>query len=188
MLEYLMSGGPFAGLASSVFNQNMAALYPAAKATLIAACGLAGVIFVLRAIHSLSMHAHDPLNPTLSSCIGQFLIGILLVNFTLTIDTFSYTIWNFGAEEVSVFSYCQSRCQGVWGEVDAVFSKFWWFYSLAGLLSVARGLFVWHGTTLGKRNCSFAKGFWHVLGGVIAFHAGHVLNLVKGLFVIGGAG
>lgn len=188
MFDYLMSGGPFAGLASSTFNANMALLYPAAKATLIAVCGLSGVIFVLRSIHALSMHAHDPFNPPLSSCIGQALIGILLVNFTLTIDAFSETIWGFGADEVNVFSYCVSGCKGAWDGVDQVFSKFWWFYSLAGLLSVARGLFVWHGTTLGKRNCSFAKGFWHVLGGVIAFHAGHVLNLVKGLFVIGGAG
>ena len=141
-----------------------------------------GAIFKLKKYGELGEGAeHSPY--LLLAAMG---VGVLLINsdrFMLDwLDTF-YGGGNFNTiYEIPIpnaLSYPDNEGLGglreKWAASQTIIFSFLQFW---GFFSFVRGLYVFHGMTLGQRNSTFWKGFFHCLGGVIAFHAATFSTIV----------
>jgi hypothetical protein len=127
-----------------------------------------GIFIILNAIFKLKdygLHGdyaqHSPW-----SIIMMIAIGVLLIHSHQFISDWQETIFNneFGYPNGNPLDF-GIKNDDVKKKWDAAHEVILSFIVLWGFFSFTRGLFVWHQTTLGYKNSSFWKGFFHCLGG-----------------------
>ena len=108
------------------------------------------------------------------SIIIMFASGVFLFHLPDTINSLSYTAFE---HEGNALAYTQTPqlSQKFNNALQAVFL----FIGLAGYVSVVVGLMDWKHVAEGLRRGTYAKGWWHLIGGWAAIHLDDVMNVFK---------
>ncbi|PPD56988.1 MAG: hypothetical protein CTY10_01205 [Methylotenera sp.] len=132
-----------------------------------------GAIFKLKKYGEIGESAeHSPY--ALLTAMG---VGVLLIN----VDTFMLdwldTVFGDdavtslystpGANPFAFNTNFDTKLAEKWNSAMTIILSFLQFW---GVFSFVRGVFIFHDTTLGRKNSGIVKGIFHCLGGVIAFH------------------
>lgn len=109
-----------------------------------------------------------------ASIIMMFTSGLLLFHLPDTINSLSFTAFN---QVGSALAYTQTPdlSQKFNNALQVVFL----FVGLCGYVSVVVGLMDWKHVAEGLRRGTYAKGWWHLIGGWAAIHLDDVLNVFK---------
>ena len=150
-------------------------------------CKIGGVFILLHSFFSLKEYGEKGADAKygLMTVAVEICLSVLIWNLTDTIMVFDETIFGTG----SVFGAGGNPLAYPTPNVNIAFQKampiihsFIYFLEMAGILCFVRGLFIWHQSTLGYKHSTFWKGFWHCLGGILAFHFDVISAVLAGLF------
>lgn len=150
-------------------------------------CKIGSVFIILHSIFSLKEYGEKGVEAKygLTTIIIEILLGALIWNLTDTMLIFSDSIFGsdigFGGSD-NPLAYPQPNVNIAFQKSMPLILSFVYFFEMAGALSFVRGMFVFHQTTLGYKHSSFWKGFFHCLGGILAFHFDLVLGVLSALF------
>lgn len=150
-------------------------------------CKIGGAFIILHALFSLKQYGEKGIEAKfgLMTITVEICLAVLIWNLTDTIMVFDETIFGtataFGVNG-NPLAYPTPNIDTAFQKAMPIIHSFVLFLNMAGLLCFVRGLFIWHQTTLGYKHSSFWKGFWHTLGGVLAFHFDVISAVLSGLF------
>ena len=148
-------------VASEAFSPIITMLGMAAKAS--------GLFIILGAIFKLKKYAiagdYSEFSP--GQLIITMLVGVLLWHTDQFMLDWQQTIFRELHPYNSALAYPVSGGSELMERFASAQRAIFLFIQIWGYFSFIRGLHCWHQTTLGYKNSSFWKGFFHCLGGVI---------------------
>lgn len=153
-------------------------------------CKVGGAFILLHALFSLKECGEkgtDAKYGLMTICV-EIALAVLIFNLTDTIMIFNDTIFGGGSAfgtGGNPLAYPESNSNLAFQKAMPIIHSFIYFLEMAGMLCFVRGLFIWHQTTLGYKHSTFWKGFWHCLGGILAFHFDVISAVLAGLFSAG---
>ncbi len=150
-------------------------------------CKIGGAFILLHSLFSLKEYGEKGIEAKFGlMTIGvEMCLAVVIWNLSDTILVFDSTIFGEGTAFGDIgnpLAYPQNSANIAFEKFMPIVHSFIYFLQMAGILSFVRGLFVWHQTTLGYKHSSVWKGFWHCLGGVLAFHFDVIGGVLAGLF------
>lgn len=138
-------------------------------------CKIGGLFILLHSFFLLKEYGEKGIEAKhgLMTVAVEICVAVLIFNLTDTIMIFDDTIfgqgWVFGSD-ANPLAYPEPSSNLAFKFAMPIVNSLKYFLAIAGILSFVRGLFILHQTTLGYKHSTFWKGFWHCLGGVLAFH------------------
>lgn len=115
------------------------------------------------------------------ACIVMMLIGAALITLPSMIDMGSMTAFGTVAPSENALAYTPKNVNAAFEKAVYFFHSLSYFFNIIGMFSILRAFFIWYETTLGYRNSSFFKGFWHFVGGTIAVNNKIIAEMIEGL-------
>jgi hypothetical protein len=143
-------------------------------------CFIIGFALIVFALHRLTKTAQEgPRGPAGMGTIASFIVGGLLTSFATTMASASSTL--FGrSDAMTKIGFMALESQMANPEyVKNVFSAILAFMFVVGLISVARGLYLFKMSADGNQQATLMGASSHVIAGAMLVNFGQVANMIQ---------
>lgn len=137
-----------------------------------------GVFFVLRSIYKFKTYAQGMSQMTMDKSIVKplvlFFIGVGFLYLPAIIDTFMYTIWNYGSDSIVAYeTSANSPFERIVGPLTGAVQVF-------GLIAIVKGWMILAKLgSEGHTEGSTGKAMIHILGGVCAWNISGLWEVIS---------
>jgi hypothetical protein len=143
-------------------------------------CFIIGFALIVFGLHRLTKTAQEgPRGPAGMGTIASFIVGGLLTSFATTMASSSNTLFG-GTEAMTKIGFMALEDSMASPEyVKNVFSAILAFMFIVGLISVARGLYLFKMSADGNQQATLMGAASHVIAGTMLVNFGQVANMIQ---------